>query len=380
MPKYDYIILGAGASGLLLADAMDKDPYFSNKKVLLLDKSSKNTNDRTWCFWEKGAGPFDEILHKTWARIYFAGKNMQQSFTIEPYSYKMLRGIDFYDHYLKRTLQNPNFEFRKEAVIKVEEIEGHGQVTTTAQTYKAQTVFNSIFDYKELMGQEKYPVLQQHFVGWFIKTKKPIFDDEEARFMDFSIPQKGNTRFMYVLPFSKTEALVEYTLFSESPLDKEEYELAIETYLKTHLGITEYEILEKEEGNIPMTCFDFNHKNTNHVFHIGIAGGWAKASTGYTFMSTVKKVALLVKHLKKGKPLLDFETKDRFWFYDLLVLDILDKHNHLGSSIFESLFKKRKPQEIFKFLDEETTLLEDIWIMAAPKPWPFIRALFGRKF
>jgi len=59
MPTYDYIIIGAGAAGLMLADTMGKDAFFAEKSILLLDKDTKETNDRTWCFWEKGTGLFD---------------------------------------------------------------------------------------------------------------------------------------------------------------------------------------------------------------------------------------------------------------------------------------------------------------------------------
>jgi lycopene beta-cyclase len=50
---YDYIIVGAGAAGLMLANAMALDPFFSDKRILILDKDPKEANDRTWCFWEK---------------------------------------------------------------------------------------------------------------------------------------------------------------------------------------------------------------------------------------------------------------------------------------------------------------------------------------
>ena len=113
---------------------------------------------------------------------------------------------------------------------------------------------------------------------------------------------------MYVLPFSRREALVEYTLFSEKILDKEEYELAIKDYL-SNMGIKSYQIIEVEQGNIPMTCHDFTKENTNRVLKIGTAGGWAKASTGYTFYSSVKKVKKLVAHLKDNKPLSSFKVK-----------------------------------------------------------------------
>ena len=59
--------------------------------------------------------------------------------------------------------------------------------------------------------------------------------------MDFSVEQKGNTRFMYVLPTSKNEALIEYTLFSKDLLPKEEYETENKNY-NYELRITNYEL------------------------------------------------------------------------------------------------------------------------------------------
>ncbi len=379
MPNYDYIIIGAGASGLLLADTMGRDAFFSQKSILVLDKDLKKTNDRTWCFWEQGKGDFETLIHKTWSTIYVAGDVLKQSYEIAPYEYKMIQGIDFYNHYLNRLKTYKNITFEHDEIIALKENENEVLVTGQKNTYSGTQVFNSMFDYKNLRPSSKFPVLQQHFVGWFVKTEHPIFKVDEATFMDFSIPQKGNTRFMYVLPFSANEALVEYTLFSEHTLAQKEYEDAIKTYLKDKNAGT-YEIVDTEKGSIPMTCYNFNQHNTQRIFHIGTAGGWAKSSTGYTFMKTNKTVKLLISHLKNGKKPADFKLKTRFWFYDLLLLDILYKHNDLGKAIFESLFKKRKPQRVFKFLDEETSIFEDVKIMAAPKPLPFIKALLGRLF
>jgi lycopene beta-cyclase len=376
--KYDYIIIGAGAAGLLLADALGKDAFFKEKSILLLDKDAKQTNDRTWCFWEKNEGDFDDILFKKWHTIFFAGKKLRQEYAIAPYSYKMIKGEDFYSNYLKKIAQYKNITFLQEEVITLEKTTDHQLIKTPNKTYKAAKVFNSIYDYKEPLLQKKYPVLQQHFIGWFVKTDQSVFNEKTATFMDFSIAQKGNTRFMYILPFSKTEALVEYTLFSEKLLEKTEYEDAIKKYLEEDLGIKTYEITETEKGSIPMTCFNFAQKNTDSLLFIGTAGGWTKASTGYTFMSTSKKVKKLVTHLKSEKPLNTFNKKDKFWFYDLLLLDVLYANNALGQSIFELLFKKRSPQLIFKFLDEETSFLEDFKFISSPPPWPFMKALLNR--
>jgi len=380
MPKYDYIIIGAGAAGLLLADALGKDEFFASKSILVIDKDDKSKNDRTWCFWERGKGPFDDLIHKTWDSIYVGGQQLEKSTPISPYTYKMLRGIDFYNHFLPKVKAYPNITWVQEEVTGIQEQENQVLVTTSSQKFTGQTVFSSLYDPTMPLKQEEFPVLQQHFVGWQIKTEQSVFRKEEATFMDFSVPQKGNTRFMYVLPISDTEALVEYTLFSEHLLEKSQYEEAIKTYIKEKYNDAKYTIQETEFGSIPMTCYPFHQHNTNRLFHIGIAGGWAKPSTGYTFYNTSQQVPKLVSHLKTGKPLSEFHQKSRFLFYDMLLLDILYESNHLGHEIFESMFKRRKASLILKFLENETNLWEELKIVTAPKPMPFIRALFKRMF
>ena len=377
---FDYIIIGAGAAGLMLADAMGKDIFFQGKSILLIEKDAKQTNDRTWCFWEREVGQFDALIYKSWNEIYFGGKSYNANLNIAPYRYKMIRGIDFYAAYLKKIHGYPNISYCNDTVIKIDDRDQNVKISTSENTYRASQVFNSAFNFKTLLEQDKYPVLQQHFVGWFVKTKNPVFDPTTATFMDFSIPQKGNTRFIYLLPFSETEALVEYTLFSADLLPENEYEEALISYLKNHLSSPEYEILEKEKGLIPMTCYDFEASNSANVLHIGTAGGWAKASTGYAFMNTFKNTIALVQHLKKRKGNSSFTTKNRFRSYDLLLLDILYTDNEKGHYIFETLFKNRSPQLILRFLDEETTLWEDLKIIAACPKRIFLRALFKRVY
>ncbi len=377
---FDYIIIGAGAAGLMLADTMLSDDFFSGKSILLLDKDLKQSNDRTWCFWEKGKGQFDTLVHKKWNHVYFAGQKFSKRFNINPYTYKMVRGIDFYASVFHNIEASSRITFKRSEVISVEDNGHHVTVSTGNEVFSGQKAFNSIFDYKMATHQKKYPVLQQHFIGWVVKTKQSVFDIDQATYMDFSIEQKGNTRFMYVLPYASDKALIEYTLFSSDLLQKSEYEEAIKTYLLNNLGASDFEIEETEMGSIPMTCYDFQEHHSKNVRYIGTAGGWAKPSTGYTFGSTARKIPALVNHIKSGKPLDQLSFKNRFWFYDLLLLDVLHKDNANGYYIFETLFKNRSPQLIFKFLDEQTSIWEDLkYIWGCPK-LPFIKALVSRLF
>ena len=253
------------------------------------------------------------------------------------------------------------------------------EVITTDTIFKTKTVLNSILFNDAYKNQTIYPVLQQHFVGFFIRTKKNYFDESAATFMDFTVAQKGNTRFMYVLPYAKNEALFEYTLFSKELLPYDHYQSEIEKYLKDK-NITDYEIIEKEQGSIPMTSYKFWKNNSKNIIHIGTAGGWSKASTGFTFKNTTNKTAQLIKHIKEGKSLTKFHKVTKFWLYDLLLLDILSQQNELGASIFGKMFQKSHPNQILKFLDEETSFLEDLKIQLKMPIWLFITALVKRIF
>ncbi|MDA9361455.1 lycopene cyclase family protein, partial [Flavobacteriaceae bacterium] len=164
-------------------------------------------------------------------------------------------------------------------------------------------------------------------------------------FMDFDLPQKGNTRFIYVLPFSAHEALVEYTLFSADLLKDEEYEAAITDYLNQK-NAGEFSIEDREQGSIPMTAYPFWKSNSPNVMHIGTAGGWTKASTGFTFQKSMRKTKEVINFLKTGQDLNNMEQRNRFWFYDLLFLDVLSKHNEKGHMLFSLMFKKNKPERI----------------------------------
>jgi lycopene beta-cyclase len=357
---------------------MIQSEKFKDKSVLLLDENPKKANDRTWCFWDE-SDLFDEIISKKWRSTLFANENFERSIDMKPYQYKMIRGLDFYNLVFDLIEKQDNISFVNEKVLQFQDNDNEVLVKTEKNSFICNKLFNSIYNPEIPKSQTKFPILSQHFVGWFVKTKELVFNPEVATFMDFSIEQNGNTRFMYVLPTSSNEALLEPTLFSHHLLEIQDYEKEIKLYLKK-LNVSEFVITEKEHGNIPMTCYPFWENNSKSIVNIGSAGGWTKASTGFTFRHTIKKAKKLVLFLQSENDFRKFHKKDKFWFYDLLFLDVLDKNNALGSKIFSSLFKKGNSTLIFKFLDEETTFLEDVKLMLKCPTFPFIKAVLKRLF
>ncbi len=379
MKQYDYIFTGSGLSALMTVYKMILSQKFQTKSILLLDENAKQSNDRTWCFWDQKETLWENSISKKWNSVLFANADFKRNLELHPYQYNKIQGLDFYNQLLELIVNQKNIDFAQEKVLAIEESESIVLVKTESQSYSCSQVFNSIYNPSLVTNQSKYPLLQQHFVGWFIKTEKPIFNPEQATFMDFSVAQKGNTRFMYVLPTSETEALLEYTLFSKDLLSKEEYETEIENYIQK-LGIQNYKIVEKEFGNIPMTCYPFWKHNTQNVINIGTAGGWTKASTGFTFKNSDQKSTELVSFLETQTDFRKFHKKTKFWWYDLLLLDILDQKNETGAAIFSALFHNGNAPLILKFLDEKTSFWEDLQVIWKCPKGLFINALLRRLF
>jgi len=375
---FDIIICGGGAAGLLLAHGLIQNNAFDHLSIALIEKEQKNQNDRTWCFWEEGKGKWDHLVSSRWDNAIFQSKQYNANFSLAPYQYKMIEGINFYNHLYPLLEKAANLELIQAEITEVNAYEKHTEVTTLKSTYTGDKVFSSI-PKEEYKQQEKFPVLQQHFIGWFVKTEAPIFDQDTMVFMDFDLDQKNNTRFMYVLPFSPTEALVEYTLFSKDLLKDEEYEAEITQYLNQRKA-GKVSVTATEKGSIPMTAYNFDQHNSAHLMHIGTAGGWTKASTGFTFQKSQEKINALIEFLKKEKALDQFPQRNKFNFYDMLFLDVLAKYNGEGSELFSRMFQRNTPQRIFQFLDEKTSYRQEVLLMSSFPIGRFVKALFKRVF
>ena len=381
--QYEFVFLGAGcASYSLLLRLLDTEDY-KNARVLLIDQNGAGGSERTWCFWEKENGYFDDLVIKKWPQLIVADAEAKQELVIAPYEYKMIRGVDFFTSARKRISSFDGVEFlsasvssyKKENDLLSVELSDGRKVSV-----ESKYVFNSIANLPQLNACKKNGAvhLLQHFKGWFIETEKDAFDPSIATLMDFSVSQEHGTAFVYLLPISSTMALVEYTLFSESVLDKKEYDETLREYLSGKLGGVSYKIAEQEFGIIPMNDDSFAF-NCGGVYQLGTSGGQTKGSTGYTFQFIQRQSEEIVAQLVKGGQLGEItDPSARFRFYDSILLHVLAFKYYPGAQVFLKLFKRNKAQKVLQFLDNKTTLLDEIAIISK-LPWaPFLKAL-GRK-
>jgi lycopene beta-cyclase len=369
--SYDYIIAGAGCAGLSLLMRMIQDPFFSQKKILVVDASGKNGNDRTWCFWEKVPDIFESIVHHRWNKLDFFSETYTAELSISPYTYKMIQGLSFYNYVKSEVERHPNVAWLQETIrgLATPATDAAGMrlsgIVLEDRSIYAEYVFNSI-QFEPIRPQPHQYYLQQHFKGRTIQTKEPFFDPGKATFMDFRVSQEHGTTFMYMLPTSATTALVEYTLFTKDLLPPEYYDRAIKEYITEYLRIPEYEIVHEEFGIIPMTNAIVPQTNGGIVY-IGIAGGQVKASSGYAFRFIQKKTAEIVDALKKGRAV---SVKAGFrdtkgLLYDSTLLHILYHQKMGGSAIFSRIFRHNRASDVLAFLDNESSLLTDLKIMSS---------------
>jgi lycopene beta-cyclase len=283
-----------------------------------------------------------------------------------PFEYKMIQGEDFYNYVISYAKGFENVHWTESTIHSLENQDNQVFVEWDGGSAHGKNVFSSVLPQEKLftISQSNLgnPFLWQHFKGWLIQFDEPVFNDMEARLMDFNVNQHQATAFMYQLPINDRKALVEYTLFSKNILSVTEYETEIKSYLNSNYPNKNYQILHQEMGAIPMTSQIFA-KNEGNIFVIGTLGNAVKASTGYAFQFIQKQVKQIINQSEKGLTIDTHVHNTRHSFYDAVLLHILDNKLMEGSEIFKRIFEKNSAPTIFKFLSNTSTIWEDIRIM-----------------
>lgn len=381
MPEqYDYIIAGAGASGLSLAWRMLQSPL-ADKNVLIVDVELEPKNDKTWCFWHSGAPPFADIIQKKWSHIEIGTHDGRFSQQLEQYPYYGLRSIDFQNKILTEVNNHDRFDLLEKPIDKLTSSpeKNEALLHTENHTYKAPYIFQSCFNPLEIREANiRYP-LKQHFLGWEIDTQKPVFDESTCTLMDFDENFSDGVAFMYLLPWSTTSGLFEYTIFSDQLVSQKTYEEKISLYLNNRFNLkpVDYSITRREYGVIPMEDRPVIPWYKPRILNIGTQGGLTKPSTGYTFTRIQNQTDAIVNQLvTKGTPQTSPPSEKRFKAYDLWFLHILHDSPQQAPEIFRHLFNNNSIDEVFRFLNEDSSFLEDLKIMSSVPYRPFLHAIW----
>ncbi len=378
--SYDYLIVGGGAAGLSLAYHLAHEPRLASQRVLLIEPEAVKADDRTWRYWAVGPTTFEAIEARQWKQFLLRAPGFEQVLALAPFRYRMVRAADFYAHVQQalaaRPAQFTRLTGRVEALSEAPD--GQGAVATLAdgQQVRARYIFDSRLPKLERQP-DRYRYLEQHFLGWEVETDADAFDPDTMQFMDFLVPQHGQARFVYSLPFTARRALVEFTVFSPQRLAPDEYRAELRRYLAERLPGQPYRIVGEESGSIPMTDHPLPAQVSPHILNLGTRAGRAKPSTGYTFARIQAHSARLVAALATtGHPPAD-PTGDQWQFhwFDTLLLDIMQRRGETTRDIFAQLFRHNPVARILRFLNEETSWLDNLRIMNSVSAGPFLRSI-----
>jgi lycopene beta-cyclase len=374
--QYTYIIAGGGMSGLSLAYylAESKLPY---ERILIIDQG--NEAPKTWCYWSDNVQPFDAYAEHTWMNLsVHTFANQQLDLQIDPFVYRKIESSTWTKAIKEKLQNNPKFEF-VQATIESFQYQGkYAKVVTSKGAFEAtEKIFDSVSPYPCDLTNSKE--LKQHFVGLFIETNFPLFDASKATLFDFRIAFTNACEFMYVLPTSARTALFEHTFFSSTLLDEATYMTQIKAYLFAYHGLSDddYEIKGTEKGVIPMNYVEIKQNLHQKIVKIGTAGGFVKASTGYSFKRTQELLKNLVIQLESNQWKANVITQTTFKvLLDRIFIQVLVDQHVKGSNVFEKLFQKNSAQHMLRFLDEKTSVWEDLRMMATVPTLPFMKAFF----
>jgi lycopene beta-cyclase len=221
-------------------------------------------------------------------------------------------------------------------------------------------------------------VLWQSFVGYEIKTQADYFSPEKMVLMDFDPTFKNGLAFIYILPTNGKKALIEFTVFSENIIPKQQLITRLKKSIALRIDSQPYEILRVEHGTLPMGYQPAQQDKAPNYLYAGLFAGAARPSSGYAFQriqSWSKKCAqsIVNEHTLYRSP-----KENRVQsFMDGLFLTVIKNNPTSAASLFEDLFNRCDLNTVIKFMSDKATFSDYFRIIKSLPPSPFIKALPG---
>jgi lycopene beta-cyclase len=375
-----HLILGAGCAGLSLACALLDAGV--GERIVLVDRRTGFDHDRTWCFWDTGAGlPFAGLATHAWPTWQLVGRDgrvVQQRSRRHPYLH--LPADRFYRAALGRLEAAPNVELRLgEAVAEVDAGRDGVRVRTARGDLEGAIAYDAMGGGGPLQrGRPPGAVeLRQRFLGLEVEVERPVFDPARATLMDFRAGRRDDDglRFMYVLPFSPTRALVEDTSLGGRARSPHERRAAIAAHLRELWGAGAVEVLREERGTLPMSTGPMPAVLGPRVLAVGAAAGAVRPSSGYAFVRLQRHVAAVARAVAAGTPPPARVGRSRHARLDALFLRALSGDPAGFDRHLLALARGVDAGTFARFMTDASSLRDEASVVAALTRPGFLRAM-----
>ena len=343
-------ILGDGIAAMMLASRSDELP--EHEMSIVSPKGAPMSKDHMLGFWSMNglemAVESSRASWSKWAIITNTGKSVMHS---DKHAYHIMHKANY--------IQNCRDKATQEGVEFIEE----KSMTTTESS---QT-----FDSRPPRASKN--AMLQHFLGQEVEVDKPVFDSSTAILMDFRVDQSEGMHFIYLLPYSPTQALVESTLFSTTVLDREYYVNTINDYLADHYGASVQNIIHEEQGVIPMGTLSQHDEN---IPGLGANAGAIRPASGYTFVFIHQQIQRAIQASKQGKPL-RFKRPHKaidVWM-DAVLLTVLRNWPQQGPKLFGRMASSLSGDEFVRFMSGQANWRLRLKVIMAMPKLPFIKGV-----
>lgn len=375
MEKFDYIIVGAGCSGLSLAYEMNVKNLFNDKTCAIIDKRKEFNRDKIWSYWNIYEHSFYDCLINKWDKFCVKKNQNEIILDCENFQYQSIDSQKFYKKILDNLNSNKNIKLiLNKSVDKIYENKDEAIVQCSDEIFRTDIIFNSSLDNKTTKESELF----QHFYGCEVVFDENVNLPEYPIIMDFNCNQDSWVHFFYTLPMGKNKIFIENTWISnEKSFAFERYIAEINYYIQNNLNYKKkYKTNYSEIGSIPMFHFKNNMKYKK-LINIGTAGNLTRKSTGYTFLNIQKSVKQIVINISKKQNIKESSVSLKYNYLDDIFIKVLLEKKGSMHEVFFDLFKKNKTKDIVKFLSNTSNWFEDLKIILSMPKLIFIKKLLN---
>jgi lycopene beta-cyclase len=361
-PDVDVAILGGGCAGLSLAVRLAK----SKLSVRVIEPRADYVDDRAWSFWRTRSDPFEDCVRKEWSHWSVSGPRQQTIRTSKQMRYQTVGSGAFYARACERIADDMRLSLSLGVSATHVSSSGTGwKIDRDAGALTARTVVDT-------RPPARVPSYGQFFLGREVRTEHPVFDPDVAQLMHFRPARSAGVDFVYILPFSPHEALIEVTSFAPHNPGH----VAFTDWLNAEIEALEpgmTEILRTEAGALPMEV-GFADPSPKGIIRMGLGGGAARPSTGYTFARSQRQADVVATALLRGHPARTDLDTPMTRFMERVFLQVLTTAPTRGPALFETLFRNAPPDRLERFLSGSTQTADRLSVMASLPPLPFLRA------
>ena len=358
-------VLGGGLAGLsLVLQLLERGV---TARITIVEPRPSYTDDRTWCFWDTEDHPFRHLIADRWFSWQVHDRTTRHDCGDGTYAYARLSSGDVYAYALDRIARAPNV--RLWSGTRVQTLTGR-RVHTDAGTLEADLVYDG--RPPRLPETAAGPRLLQQFVGRRIRADRDIFDPATCTLMDFQLPQDDGIAFLYVLPHSPREALVEATVFAGQRIPAGRLDGMLDDALAARIDAA-VETLGEERGAIPMVPNLGEASPAPGVIPIGTRAGAPRGSTGYAFLPIQRHSRALADRVARGDPgPVAMRGRLTDWLDRVFLARLLARPDAAPAD-FGRLFARVPAPRLVRFLMERGGAIDHLRVMAALPTGAFLR-------